>query len=646
MKRTGAAVLAICGTLGGPAAAAPCVGTDLQTPLPGASGVEVRHADVPSALFGGTWQQGRLGGFAYQIHANGSAVIGDAPAMAGWRVDLTCDPEARRCARVATGDGPAEALPLAGQIEACLLGPEPAPPARAEAAPAAESPSAPAEAARPAAEVEASSPPAAEPPAPAAPGAAQQGSGTPGPAPTGAPATGTAAAREQGGPQAPPPEPEQDAGSPSAAARQPDASADPQPAASDQALPDPQRQAGSEPERATDAPEAPDTDPPAAERLEPQAGQPQAEARDDAAPAPARQVPAGEAAPPSDEPRADAARDNIEPMQLLESGDGPPAAETPMPEASSAPAAEVLRPDRPRPRPIRPHDPEPREGRGGPAILPVPPREASPRQASPARTAAVRSRPDAAARFPARARVERRTGVTPPPQPPAAGTVTPKTDTPRPAPEEPASFRTSCTLGSSVTLDDGKLSSTLGCTLNYRNRLTASLSVIGYPLKGQKSSGDAEYTYALTWRMNRNLTLTYANYTAAFTDGRGLALLGDGRLQLSRRLPPLDLPGTKRKLGCSAFASAASRAPENAGLSCGLPVTDRLTLRMTGYLYLPGAQRDSDPDFSYSASWRLGPDVTLTWSNYANNRWFWNGSDQSEKFLRGGSLGLTYTTRF
>ena len=128
MKKAGAAVLAICGTLGGPAAAASCVGADGETPLPGATGVEIRHADVPSALFGGTWQQGVLDGLAYQIHANGSAIIGDAPAMAGWRLDLTCDPQARRCNRVASGDAPAASAGVAARIEACLLGPAPAAP--------------------------------------------------------------------------------------------------------------------------------------------------------------------------------------------------------------------------------------------------------------------------------------------------------------------------------------------------------------------------------------------------------------------------------------------------------------------------------------------------------------------------------------
>lgn len=126
MNRAGAAVLAVCGTLGGPAAAAPCVGADLETPLPGAAGVQVRHADVPSALFGGTWQQGVLEGLAYQIHANGSAIIGDAPAMAGWRMDMTCDTQARRCDRVATGEAPPASAQVAARIEACLLGPAPA----------------------------------------------------------------------------------------------------------------------------------------------------------------------------------------------------------------------------------------------------------------------------------------------------------------------------------------------------------------------------------------------------------------------------------------------------------------------------------------------------------------------------------------
>lgn len=271
-----------------------------------------------------------------------------------------------------------------------------------------------------------------------------------------------------------------------------------------------------------------------------------------------------------------------------------------------------------------------------PAVRPSPARP----QPDPPAAQAARPRRDRPSFLPA---AEPRVARPAPSQPAPAAPLQPQ---PEPASPAPASLRTSCTLGASVALETGKLSSTLGCTVNYRNRLTFSASMIGYPLEGQKNSGDAEYTYALTWRMTKNLTLTYANYTAAFTGGRGLAGLGEGRLQLSGRLPPVSLPGTTRKLGCSAFASTAPRGTDNAGLSCGLPLGDKLSLRVTGYLYMPGDQRDSDPDYSYSLSWTVAPQVTLTWSNYANNRWFWNRSEQAEKFLRGGSLGLTYSFRF
>ena len=660
MKKAGAAVLAICGTLGGPAAAASCVGADGETPLPGATGVEIRHADVPSALFGGTWQQGVLDGLAYQIHANGSAIVGDAPAMAGWRLDLTCDAQARRCNRVASGDAPAASAGVAARIEACLLGPAPAAPAAAKAAPKQAAPEAsrtPSDAPRAAADDGA--PPA---PPPRAATESPPGAGDPSApkAATDAPGAGASAAAERQKP-APPVESQ-----PRAAGQtgrvQPTASG--QDAAGQASPRQPQEQAGAGRQGAqeTPAPAAPDTGPdpsarPAREgQQEPQAGRADADPQAPPAPASARQPASEDRSPPSEaRPGSDPAT-IARPMQLLESGEAG-ASDT----SADVPVTATDRAvPRPRPRPARTDaDPAP-PGHEGPAILPLPAERSSGDRPSPdppvAQTA--RSRRDPVQRSPGQARSEPRIARTAQPQPatteaaprprqPAAAEPAPPPPAPSPpAPPPPARLRTSCTLGASVALDTGKLSSTMGCTLNYRNRLTFSASMIGYPLDGQKSHGDAEYTYALTWRMTKNLTLTYANYTAAFTGGRGLAGLSEGRLQLSRRLPPVSLPGTTRKLGCSAFASAARRGTENAGLSCGLPLGDKLSLRMTGYLYLPGAQRDSDPDYSYSLSWTVAPQVTLTWSNYANNRWFWNPSDEADRFLRGGSLGLTYGLRF
>ena len=661
MKKAGAAVLAICGTLGGPAAAASCVGADGETPLPGATGVEIRHADVPSALFGGTWQQGVLDGLAYQIHANGSAIIGDAPAMAGWRLDLTCDPQARRCNRVASGDAPAASAGVAARIEACLLGPAPAAPAAAaKAAPKQAAPEAsrsPSEAPRAAADDGA---PPAPPPRAAAEPATGAGDASAPKAATDAPKAGASAAAERQKP-APPVEAQPRAAGQTGKVQPPASGQD----AAGQASPrQTQEQAGAGRQGAqeTPAPVAPDTGPdpsarPAREgQQEPQAGRADADPQASPAPPSARQPASEDRSPPSEaRPGSDPAT-IARPMQLLESGEAG-ASDT----SADVPVTATNRAvPRPRPRPARTDAAPAPPGHEGPAILPLPAERSSGDRPSPdppvAQTA--RSRRDPVQRSPGPARSEPRIARTAQPQPatteaaprprqPAAAEPAPPPPAPSPpAPPPPARLRTSCTLGASVALDTGKLSSTMGCTLNYRNRLTFSASMIGYPLDGQKSHGDAEYTYALTWRMTKNLTLTYANYTAAFTGGRGLAGLSEGRLQLSRRLPPVSLPGTTRKLGCSAFASAARRGTENAGLSCGLPLGDKLSLRMTGYLYLPGAQRDSDPDYSYSLSWTVAPQVTLTWSNYANNRWFWNPSDEADRFLRGGSLGLTYGLRF
>ena len=325
MKKAGAAVLAICGTLGGPAAAASCVGADGETPLPGATGVEIRHADVPSALFGGTWQQGVLDGLAYQIHANGSAIIGDAPAMAGWRLDLTCDAQARRCNRVASGDAPAASARVAARIEACLLGPAPAAPAAAKAAPKQAAPEAsrsPSDAPQAAADDKA---PSAPPPRAAAESPPGAGDPSAPKAATDAPKAGASAAAERQKPARPVEAQPRAAGQTGRV--QPPASG--QDAAGQASPRQPQEQAGAGRQGAqeTPAPAAPDTgsDPsarPAREgQQEPQAGRADADPKAPPAPASARQPASEDRSPPSEaRPGSDLAT-IARPMQLLESGE-------------------------------------------------------------------------------------------------------------------------------------------------------------------------------------------------------------------------------------------------------------------------------------------------------------------------------------
>lgn len=153
----------------------------------------------------------------------------------------------------------------------------------------------------------------------------------------------------------------------------------------------------------------------------------------------------------------------------------------------------------------------------------------------------------------------------------------------------------------------------------------------------------------MNWRVTDKVTLTYANYTAALTAGRALAGLGEGRLQLSRRLPRIPIWNMglpSRALNCSASISVSTSSSANASLNCGVSVTKRLMVRFTALAYPRGAQTESSADFYYSASYTFGPRVTLSYSNYSNNRWPWNRSPSDVDLFHGGSVSLSYNWSF
>uniref|UniRef100_UPI001A8C2A02 hypothetical protein n=1 Tax=Paracoccus shandongensis TaxID=2816048 RepID=UPI001A8C2A02 len=214
---------------------------------------------------------------------------------------------------------------------------------------------------------------------------------------------------------------------------------------------------------------------------------------------------------------------------------------------------------------------------------------------------------------------------------------------------------TRCALGSSIALgreeigEIGQISANLGCSGRIGDRLTFSGGLTGYPVHGDRHGGRLTYSYALAWRVADGVTLTYANYTAALAGGRALAGLGEGRLQLSAPVArvPLGTPAMPdRRMTCTGFVSLARRASSNAGINCGVNVTERLAVRFTALAYPPGTQDEGDADFSYSASYALSGRVTLNYSNYANNRWPWNRSPDQVRLLHGGTLGLSYRWDF
>ncbi|WP_268941871.1 hypothetical protein [Paracoccus benzoatiresistens] len=195
----------------------------------------------------------------------------------------------------------------------------------------------------------------------------------------------------------------------------------------------------------------------------------------------------------------------------------------------------------------------------------------------------------------------------------------------------------------------GQISLNIGCSGRFGDRLTFSVGLTTYPVSGDRHGGDLTYSYALNWRITDQVTLTYANYTAALAGGRALAGLSEGRLQLSTRLTRLPLASKAmpdRALTCTGFVSVARSASSNAGVNCGVNVTPRLTVRFTALAYPPGTQEEGDADYSYSASYVLNDRVTLNYSNYANNRWPWNQSPDQVELFHGGSLGLSYRWDF
>ncbi|MTE01089.1 hypothetical protein GIY56_12360 [Paracoccus sp. YIM 132242] len=656
-----------------------CPGPDLSVAPAGATAVELRHADVPSARFPGQWQQGRLGDLSYRLYPGGFGAIGEGTHMETWRIEISCDPDNRTCTYRSFGAVPEGMQPRARQLGRCLLGPEPpatpAAPAKESAPPAAE-PEAPARQPAPAA------PKAATPvsPEPAAPGT---------PAPEPAPASPQAASRPARETAPVPAAPRTLTREPAPAA--PQAAGGPAPAARETA------QSSATPGALTrqPAPAVPNAVTPA-------------EARSltrEPAPAPAAREPATPPAEPRPPARRQAAPHPGEPRAFLcwtvpeVGGTGTPESEVlvcrpaPVPpdvSAAPSPARETAAPPpvppNPAPRSAGPESgpgtarppadpagsqgqpgPAPQGPPGGPDDRPAPAKDgadAAPRDDPPPRprAAAAPPTPDRINLLP----LSRPRRVPDRPEaPPSGGTVIARPSalfTPRPAfpppgghprPQPPAApplALTRCALGSAMALgreeigEIGQISVNLGCSGRFGDRLTFSAGLTAYPIRGDRHGGDLAYSYALNWRVTDRVTLTYANYAAALAGGRALAGLGEGRLQLSA--PVAKVPLGDRTLACTGFVSLARSAPSNAGVNCGLDVTERLTVRFSALAYPPGTQREGDTDFSYSASYALSDRVTLTYSNYANNRWPWNRSPDQVDLFHGGALGLSYRRDF
>lgn len=258
-----------------------------------------------------------------------------------------------------------------------------------------------------------------------------------------------------------------------------------------------------------------------------------------------------------------------------------------------------------------------------------------------------------------------------PPPPPTAPVVAPTTATDRPqpavrqpvaetAPQAPspapsfaerANLRCSFTTSTSLSYDrdnesdgPGKLRANLGCSGNITDDLTWRLSLVEYANHAQQADFDPDFTYAFNYRVSDTINIGYSNYGGRYDDGL-LDALVDGTLRASFTLPKLTMPNG-RAISCRSGLGLPNPIDSSVSLSCGYSVTDKLRIGATANLYFPGEQGEFDPDYSYTASYRISDDWQLSYNNYSNNRFPWNRGESPGPGLAGGSLSLTYSFDF
>ncbi|WOI57431.1 hypothetical protein [Palleronia sp. LCG004] len=226
-------------------------------------------------------------------------------------------------------------------------------------------------------------------------------------------------------------------------------------------------------------------------------------------------------------------------------------------------------------------------------------------------------------------------------------------DVPQVTPSLAERFRLSCSVSTGLglryfdlaELDDryGKLRVSLGCSARLTEKLSARISLVGYPVADQQQPWDPDFTYAFNYKATERVTIGYSSYTARF-GGPGKTFsesLADGSLRASIRLPELPLPFDK-KAACTLGVGLPDPFDTSATLSCGFSLTENLRLSGTAYVYAPGKQESFSPDYSYTASYKISDWLQFTYSNYGNNRWPWNPADSDPPGLLGGSLSLSY----
>lgn len=193
------------------------------------------------------------------------------------------------------------------------------------------------------------------------------------------------------------------------------------------------------------------------------------------------------------------------------------------------------------------------------------------------------------------------------------------------------------------TTEYGKMRVSLGCSLRPTDRFSFRVSVVRYPIPDQQAPWDPDYTYALNYRLNDHVSISYSSYTARFS-GEGAEALSsilNGGLRANIKLPPVSV-GEKRRLACSFSFSLREVMDNSASLGCGMSLSPKLRVGLTTYVYPRGAQEPWSPDYTYTVTYRINDRLQLGYANYSNNRFPWNQSSSTGPGPLGASVTLTY----
>jgi hypothetical protein len=204
--------------------------------------------------------------------------------------------------------------------------------------------------------------------------------------------------------------------------------------------------------------------------------------------------------------------------------------------------------------------------------------------------------------------------------------------------------------------DGMKMIGSASCSYEIVKGLDVGVTLLVRPKPSQQREWDPDFSWHASYRVSQRISIEYGDYKGNRWNDLRAGTLFDGTLALTYGLPtPKRWQGPDallRSLNCSVSASVPLKPdPGDSRLrfsmSCGISPFKRLDIRATATVYAAGMQNPWDPDFTYTAAYRVTPRLSVGYANYAGNRWFWRngknaGGGRGASGIGAGALSVSY----